>query len=68
MIYDIRHVTTYAYGRPVPFGRCILRVMPRDALVEQQVLDKLPEEYRALFVKCLRLIVEPQPPRERPAP
>lgn len=35
------------------------RVMPRDALVEQRVLARLPEEYRALFVKCLRLIVEP---------
>lgn len=34
------------------------RVMPRDGRVEQQVLEKLPEEYRALFVKCLRLITE----------
>ena len=34
------------------------RVMPRDSRVEQQVLEKLPEEYRALFVKCLRLIIE----------
>lgn len=45
MIYDIRHVTTYAYGRPVPFGRCILRVMPRDAAGQHVVesrLDVLP--------------------------
>ena len=45
-----------------PGGAALLdRVMPRDALVEQQVLARLPEEYRALFVKCLRLIVEPPP-------
>ena len=32
------------------------RVMPRDAAVEDQLLAMLPEEYRGLFVKCLRLI------------
>ena len=32
MIYDVRHVTTYAYGRPVPFARCILRLLPRDGV------------------------------------
>ncbi len=42
-----------------PAGADMLnRVMPRDARVEQQVLEKLPEEYRPLFVKCLRLIIE----------
>jgi transglutaminase-like putative cysteine protease len=30
VIYNVRHVTTYAYGRPVPFARCILRLLPRD--------------------------------------
>jgi transglutaminase-like putative cysteine protease len=30
VIYDVRHLTTYAYGRPVPFARCILRLLPRD--------------------------------------
>lgn len=34
------------------------RVMPRDAKVEQTVLDRLPPEYRPLFIKCLRLIIE----------
>jgi DNA-binding MarR family transcriptional regulator len=34
------------------------RVMPKDAAVEDQLLEKLPPEYRALFVKCLRLIAE----------
>jgi DNA-binding MarR family transcriptional regulator len=35
------------------------RVMPRDAVVEARVLERLPEEYRALFIKCLRLLAEP---------
>ena len=44
-----------------PAGAALLnRVMPRDALVERRVLEKLPEEYRPLFVKCLRLLVEQQ--------
>lgn len=30
MIYDVRHVTTYGYSRPVPFARCILRLLPRN--------------------------------------
>lgn len=30
MIYDIRHVTTYTYGSPVPFARCVLRIFPRE--------------------------------------
>jgi len=34
------------------------RVMPRDSAVEEQLLARLPEEYRSLFVKCLRLIAE----------
>lgn len=29
MIYDIRHVTTYAYEAPVSFARCSLRLEPR---------------------------------------
>ena len=29
MIYDIRHVTTYAYENPVSFARCSLRLEPR---------------------------------------
>ena len=34
------------------------RVMPRDATVEARLLERLPEEYRLLFVKCLHLIVD----------
>jgi transglutaminase-like putative cysteine protease len=29
VIYDIRHVTTYAYEAPVSFARCTLRLEPR---------------------------------------
>ncbi len=28
MIYDVAHVTTYAYGAPVTFARCTLRLTP----------------------------------------
>jgi len=42
-----------------PAGADLLnRAMPRDALVEARVLERLPPEYRALFVKCLRLLAE----------
>jgi DNA-binding MarR family transcriptional regulator len=61
-----------AYGLFLaPAGAEMLnRVMPRDARVEQQVLERLPEEYRPLFVKCLRLIIErpPAAPEPRPSP
>jgi transglutaminase-like putative cysteine protease len=30
MLYDVRHVTTYTYGAPVPFARCVMRIFPRD--------------------------------------
>ena len=30
VIYDIRHVTTYAYESPVSFARCTLRLEPRN--------------------------------------
>ena len=36
------------------------RVMPRDAAVEARILERLPEEYRLLFIKCLHLIVDGQ--------
>lgn len=43
-----------------PEGAKLLdRVLPRDALVERRLLERLPEEYRPLFVKCIRMIVEP---------
>ncbi|MBV9891502.1 MAG: winged helix-turn-helix transcriptional regulator [Rhizobacter sp.] len=50
----------------MPAGAALLdRVMPRDAHVERRVLERLPEEYRPLFIKCLRLLVEPSPTRNR---
>lgn len=30
MIYTLRHLTTYRYGRPVRFARCALRLQPMD--------------------------------------
>jgi DNA-binding MarR family transcriptional regulator len=42
-----------------PDGAALLdRVMPRDVRLEQKVLERLPVEYRPLFVKCMRLIIE----------
>ena len=37
MIYDIRHVTTYAYESPVSFARCSLRLEPRTGDGQQLV-------------------------------
>ena len=45
-----------------PDGAALLnRVMPRDVLVERRVLERLPEEYRPLFIKCLHMLVAPPP-------
>jgi DNA-binding MarR family transcriptional regulator len=50
-----------------PDGAGLLdRVIPRDMLVEQKLVERLPAEYRALFIKCLRLIVEPPAPAAEP--
>ncbi|WP_324747521.1 MarR family winged helix-turn-helix transcriptional regulator [Pseudomonas veronii] len=35
------------------------RVLPRDFDVEKKLLERLPEEYRSLFLKCLKLMVTP---------
>ena len=37
MIYDIRHLTTYAYEHPVSFARCSLRLEPRTGDGQQLV-------------------------------
>jgi transglutaminase-like putative cysteine protease len=37
VIYDIRHVTTYAYESPVSFARCSLRLEPRTGDGQQLV-------------------------------
>ncbi len=43
-----------------PAGAALLnRVMPRDVQVERRLLERLPEEYRPLFIKCLHLLVAP---------
>jgi transglutaminase-like putative cysteine protease len=41
VIYDIRHLTAYAYSRPVPFARCILRVLPRDGVGQRVLTSQL---------------------------
>lgn len=35
----------------------LMRVLPRDAQVEAQVLAPLPEELRPVFLRCLRMMV-----------
>ena len=37
MIYDIRHLTTYAYESPVSFARCSLRLEPKSADGQQLI-------------------------------
>jgi transglutaminase-like putative cysteine protease len=37
VIYDIRHVTTYAYDSPVSFARCSLRLEPRSGDGQQLI-------------------------------
>lgn len=38
MIYKLRHLTTYAYEKPVTFARCVLRLSPHEG-ADQQVAD-----------------------------
>jgi len=37
VIYDIRHLTTYAYESPVSFARCSLRLEPKSADGQQLI-------------------------------
>jgi hypothetical protein len=41
------------------------RIMPRDLLVERRVLERLPEEYRQLFIKCIRMMMQPPDAHDR---
>ena len=38
-------------------ARLLERVLPKDAEVEQRLMEMLPEEYRPLFLKCLKLML-----------
>ena len=40
-------------------ARLLDRVMPRDLEVERRIVERLPAEYRQLFTKCLRLLIDP---------
>lgn len=45
-----------------PAGAQLLnRVLPRDANIETRLLERLPEEYRPLFLKCLKVLVGAAP-------
>jgi DNA-binding MarR family transcriptional regulator len=49
-----------------PAGTALLnRVMPRDAGVEARLLERLPADYRPLFLTCLRLLIE-EPEANKP--
>ncbi len=52
---DARAYQLYVAGGGIDL---LNRVMPKEAAVEDQLLAKLPLEYRGLFMKCLRLIAE----------
>lgn len=42
-----------------PEGAALLdRVIPQDVLMERRMLERLPAEYRPLFIKCMRLIID----------
>lgn len=42
-----------------PAGQQLLdRMMERDLAIERRMLERLPEEYRPLFLKCLKLMVQ----------
>lgn len=72
MIYELRHVTTYGYGRPVPFSRCILRLLPRDGSgqrVEKADLTITPRPAErsdsvCFFGNCMTSITIAKPHRE----
>ena len=49
----------YALFLAPPGAALLDRVMPRDVLLEQTVLERLPPEYQPLFMKCLRLVIGP---------
>lgn len=40
-------------------ARLLNEVMPRDIEVERRIAERLPPEYRPLFAKCLKLLIDP---------
>lgn len=49
MIYEVRHLTTYTYAKPVPFARCALRLalaQGPDQRVTDQSLEIIPAPSR----------------------
>ena len=71
MIYEIRHVTRFDYGRPVKFARCNLRLRPIDwpgqrletyDLIVEPVGRTAPARAEAGLANVMRLVVD-QPVR-----
>ena len=67
MIYDIRHVTTFDYGRQVKFARCNLRLQPIDwpgqhvedyALTVEPVGRTYPARAEAALANVTRLVID----------
>jgi transglutaminase-like putative cysteine protease len=51
VIYDIRHLTSYAYGSSVTFSHCALRLLPKDGAGQYVMaasldIDPVPKELR----------------------
>lgn len=49
-------------------ARLLNQIMPRDLQLEEQLLKRLPEEYRLLFMKCLKLLVDQNLPAAQAPP
>lgn len=41
MIYQVRHLTTYAYEKPVSFARCVLRLKPHEGAGQRLLAHEL---------------------------
>ncbi len=51
MIYEVRHLTTYTYTKPVPFARCALRVAlaaDKDQSVLEETIEIAPTPSRLM--------------------
>lgn len=35
------------------------KILPRDLLVEKKILKRVPKEYQPIFLKCLKLMIDP---------
>jgi len=71
LIYDLRHKTTYSYGAPVAFARCVLRLTPRvssrqTVLANEIIITPRPSsilERVGAFGEITRTVIVDQPHR-----